>query len=488
MKFDSFVGPSYQSHSPNVDCERTVNLFLERIESGQGKNQYCFYKAPGLSTFLDSGSNVVARGALPLNGHVFFVLGDTLYDLLSDGTVNGTLGPLANDGKPVYMAANRTQLGIVSAGIAYYVEAAALNPVPWLVGINVSSIGFLDQYFLFLDGDNGDGFYHSEPGDISSGSALNFISAEASANKFLRLIVDQQRIWLFGELVALVFYDISSSNPTNPFALDPSGFIMQGTAAPASVTAFDNAIGWIGRSGTGQGVAWRNNGYTPVRISNHAVESIWATYSTIEDAVGWTCIIQGHTFWRIWFPTAGKTWQYDVATGDWTEVLYWNATLGQYEAHRGSCAASAFGKVLVGDRANGKIYEMSMAYRDDAGDRIRWLRRSPIIANENKRIGLPWIELDIETGVGDGSNMDPDLGDVSPEADPQVALLLSRDFARTWSNERYRSLGEQGAYIKRVVWMKNGMGRQTVVEINGSASCKIAINNLYLREPSGRST
>src|SRR6185369_5525340 len=109
-----------------------------------------------------------SRGALSLDGHAFFAIGDAVYDILSDGTVNGTYGPIDDDLKSVYMAfgggrnefGNVRQLAFTSAGKAYMLPA--LQEVPWLVGTSVSSCGYLDSFFLFLDS-VGDGFYYSEP-------------------------------------------------------------------------------------------------------------------------------------------------------------------------------------------------------------------------------------------------------------------------------------------------------------------------------------
>lgn len=435
-----------------------------------------------------------ARGCLSLNGHAFFAIGDTIYELLADGTLNASWGPIENDGKPVYFAANYYQLAFTSGGKAYYIASGSLAEVPWLIGTSVNSCDFLNQYFLFLANSSDvqeNGFFYSEPGDVTTGALLNFISAEASANLYERLVVLDQRIWLQGDQITQVFYDNSANDPTNPFVADQSGILQQGTAAPGSGTIFDNTLGWIGRNASGQGIAWRNDGYRPNRVSTFAVEEAWRKYSTIQDAVGWTTIFKGHTVWRLWFPTANETWQYDAslpASLAWTKQLYFNPTSGQYEADRGSCACEVSGRVFVGDRANGKVYDMSLDALNDNGDRIRWLRRAPIISNENKMISFPWFELDMLTGQGDGSNGDPGAGPVSPEYDPAVMMRYSNDWGQTWSNERMRPTGKQGQFGKRVYWTRNGTGRQRVFEISGTANVPVCINNAYLRQPLGRTT
>lgn len=431
-----------------------------------------------------------ARGAWPLNGYVWMVIADYLYLIAPDGSISATFGPFENNNLPVYGAANPDQFVFITQNKAYYVQNASLQPVPWLVDVEVIDVGFINQYFVFLAVD-GDGFYYSEPGDVTQGDTTNFISAEASANKYLRLLVNDQRIWLQGGLISQVFYDQSAIDPVNPFTPDLSGVIEQGTAAPAASTKLDNGIFWLGLNSAGGGIAWRNNGYQPVRISTFAVENAWRKYATVNDAWGYTVTIKGHTFWRVWFPDADVTWQYDAALPPnlgWSRIGYLNPQSGKIEADRGSCAASFGQKILVGDRQNGEVYELSLDALSDDGDAILCRRRAPIISNENKMVSYPWFELDMETGVGDGSNLDPDNGDVTPEANPHVMMRYSNDWGKTWSNQRTRSMGTIGEFGKRVIWTRNGTGRQRVFEVSISANVRVLINNAYLRDPLGRTT
>jgi len=47
------IGPSYTSQSVNADCQTTMNLYPEQIESGAGNNQIVLYPTPGLKGFTD---------------------------------------------------------------------------------------------------------------------------------------------------------------------------------------------------------------------------------------------------------------------------------------------------------------------------------------------------------------------------------------------------------------------------------------------------
>ena len=47
------IGPSYTSQSVNADCQSTINLYPEVIESGAGNSQIVLYPAPGTKQFVE---------------------------------------------------------------------------------------------------------------------------------------------------------------------------------------------------------------------------------------------------------------------------------------------------------------------------------------------------------------------------------------------------------------------------------------------------
>jgi len=82
------------------------------------------------------------------------------------------------------------------------------------------------------------------------------------------------------------------------------------------------------------------------------------------------------------------------------------------------------------------------------------------------RISL--LYLDMETGVGlqtgQGSN-------------PMIMLQSSKDNGRTWSAERWTSLGAVGTYLTRVLWRRFGSARDYVFKIRMSDPVKFVITD-----------
>jgi hypothetical protein len=472
MNFPGFVGPSASLFSTKADCQRTENLMLERIESGQGVNSNTFYRSPGLRQWLRPALAGRWRGLFERNDHVIGLLDGTIYDLTGPG-VGLTYGPIADDGSSVTMAASPTSVLFVSAGMLYRLNSAALT-TPVLTFTPVAVI-FIANYFVAL-ADDMQQFYFSRD-DGATWNAGDVQTAEASGNNLLAMIVQNQTLFIYGNRITQPF--LVGTNANRPFIPQPNAVIRMGILAPASLAELGVARFWLGRNADGQGVVYKSTGYDFAKISTHDQDNAIRGFAGPQNAVGWVHQTNGHDFYRLTFPAADVTLEYDDTEKNWVQVGGWDSIHGRMQRHRGNCAVSAFGKTLVGDYTNGKIYEMSMDFKDDdlahGGARIRWSRRAPHLINEHKRIDYSEFELLAETGVGDGSNADPLLGAVTPEADPQVEIRWSDDGGKTFGNPLQRSLGKQGENATRVLVDRCGIGRDRVWEVSGSAAVKLAI-------------
>lgn len=96
MKVPLFAAGSYESASLNADCQRSVNLFPEVVESGVGKASPVLYTVPGLRSFLELPDSPV-RGLYAFDGRTFAVAGSTFYEVfcreLPLGTPQYPFGP-----------------------------------------------------------------------------------------------------------------------------------------------------------------------------------------------------------------------------------------------------------------------------------------------------------------------------------------------------------------------------------------------------------
>lgn len=102
---------------------------------------------------------------------------------------------------------------------------------------------------------------------------------------------------------------------------------------------------------------------------------------------------------------------------------------------------------------------------------IRWLRQSPHVNNEKKRVIINRFELDAQVGTG---RTNP------PGDDPKAFVQWSFDGGRTWGNPQEVGFGQIGDYTRRMQVYRQGSGRDPVCRVFGSDPSFVALVDAYL--------
>jgi hypothetical protein len=490
------LGSAYVARSVNAADSRMINLFPEVIPEG-GHTPAFLNRAPGLKLEVAVGTGPI-RGLWTFGAYAYVASGNTLYKLDSEYNIT-TLGILANDG-PVSMADDGTHLFVACNGPSFIYNAStdAFGEITDVDFPGALTVSYLGGYFVFIEPDS-QRVWVTELLDPTSIDPLDFASAEGSPDGLVSSITDHSEIWLFGTNSVEVWYNAGTAD--FPLQRIQGAFNEIGCAATYSVAKLDNGLFWLGADARGRGIVYRANGYTGTRISTHAVEWQIQQYGDISDAIAYTYQQDGHAFYVLTFPTADRTWVYDVATQAWHERA--SFTNGDFGRHRSNCQMSFNQKIIVGDYQNGNLYSFDLEVYAD-GPRIqKWLRSwraLPTGTNNLNRTAQHSLQLDAESGVGAVGvtevpghiyltplNLVNDLGiedeivivnSIDLYVEPQVMLRWSDDGGHTWSNEHWQTMGTQGAYGTRVFWRRLGMTgklRDRVYEVSGTDPVKIAI-------------
>jgi hypothetical protein len=312
-----------------------------------------------------------------------------------------------------------------------------------------------------------------------SGST-SFSSKDGSPDNLVALIVDHREVYLMGEASSEVWTDVGG-NPF-PFQRIPGTSTQHGIAAKFSVARFGDSFCYVSRNNRGQAQIMQMKGYVPTRISNHAVENS-ITNQYVDDAIAWTYQLEGHEVYVVSFPTINITWAYDLASGMWHKWLYTNND-GTYSRHRGNCCAVFQGMVLVGDYANGNIYELDKNNYTDNGQNVRRLRRAPHLVTDLQRQYFDELQIQFQPGVGLTGITTP-LNNEVVGADPQAMLRWSNDGGSTWSSEHWTSIGKIGKYKNRAIWRRLGQARDRVFEVVVSDPINAVIISANLKATAG---
>ncbi len=460
------VGGSYQEFSLPFNAERSVNLYP--VLDKTGKEVAALYGAPGKILFGTAGVGACRASFFSQNGRAFIVSGSTLYEVDNAGTAT-IRGSLNQSSGNVSIDENPTQLAICD-GITVYIFTYSSNLLAQVTSINLPTSGticFIDGYFVVNKVDTG-AFYISGLNDGTSWAALDFATAESSPDSLLRVYNALGQLWLLGSTTSEIWSN--TGNSQFPFQRISGAKLEVGILAPYTTVAVNSSIIWLGKDNFGLGSVYQATSTVPRKISTQAIDLIIQRATNQEDIVAYSYQEQGHVFYVLTGGGLETSLVYDFETKFWHERAYLNPE-GQFEQDRGYCYMFAFNKHILGDRVNGKLYEMSMDYYSDAGEDILRERIYTHLVDEGKRIRYNTLEIGFETGVGlangQGSN-------------PLVSLRLSKDGARTWSTSYTTSIGRMGAYLTEVSFRRLGVARQMTFRINISDQVKVAICGSYL--------
>ncbi len=469
-----FVGPAYQARSLNADTQRSINCYLE-MDNASPRAPVALYGTPGTVLRFTLATGPV-RAAIKQGVYSYWVAGNTVYRVDSAYAAT-TLGTISTSTGQIGISTNGTETLIVDGISGWIASGTTLTKIADVDFPNgVTRATYQDGYFI-VTGDGTQKFYINEtPNTGTSWNGADFASAEGSPDNTVGVISDHRELWLFGDGSAEIWVNTGQAD----FQFERSGntFIEHGCASAVTIAKLDNTVFWLGADDRGTGIVWRAEGYTPARISNHALEKAIQGYSTISDAFAFTYQQEGHGFYVLTFPTAGKTWVYDVATNEWHERAWRHPSTNELTRWRPNCHVFFNGQHLVGDFENGNVYSLDLDTYTDNGDPILRLRTAQTMNADSLRMFFASLQVDMETGVGLATGQG---------SSPLLMLRFSDDSGHTWSNIKTVSIGAVGEYGARAIFRRLGSGRNRVWEISMTDPCKFAMFGAFAKVTKGSS-
>jgi hypothetical protein len=464
------VGGHDQGRSSNITPSQSINWFVETNKGGQPS----LVSTHGCTALVTPTTGEV-RGGIEYNGLAYFVIGNTLYEINTTGaaTSRGTLDTyqgrvsMAHNG---FRAGANQQIMIVDglAGYIYDNVAQTLTKIADTDMVASESVTFLDGYFIFAQKDS-DRFWITSLYDGTAIDPNDFATAEGDPDLLQAVIADRRELFLFGRKTLEVWYN--AGDPDNTFQRYQGGTSQTGCVAKFSVQRFDNTIIWLTQNRRGDRlVAVLGEGYSPQIVSTPEINTQLAKYSTVSNAFGYVYQHEGHEFYVLTFPSEGVTWAYDAATKEWHQRGHTiNGIFPNRE--RFNCHVFAFGEHLFGDVSNGTIYKLDTTVGTIAGTNIPRERITPIVTDEEKRIRIAALQLDMEEGIGD-----PNVS-----TDTSMWLSYSKDGGHTFSDEREASMGDAGEYDRRVIWRRLGHARNWIFKFRTWSPNPMVLKGAYAR-------
>lgn len=422
--------------------QECINLYPSVDPTGN-KSPKSLLLTPGCQPYLKNFKAPI-RGIQSLKGLLFVVAGNKLYRIENDtpvevATINSSFGVVMmednGDSQQVAICDNSTLYvwDELSGNITYTRPAQTMT--------------YQSRYLIITD-INQDKVRWSLPGgDFTQWDELDFIAADALPDKVVRVISDNNNIWVFGSKTTEPFY-VTNAEPL--LTAVPNGTSDVGIAGINAAVRIDGTIYWLDDTARVR----RAEGYTPSIISTDAITDLITNMPRYDDVLAITYSGSGHEFLVLTFPTADKTFVYDIATGvwhQWSSGVDWTDSKDAYR-HIANVIIDYQGNELVGDSLSGQIYKLNYNYVYDGLDQIKRLRTAQTIEQPSgKFIFSKYVELEPRVGVG----LNDGLGE-----DPKILYQYSKDDGQTYNSGSYKSLGKIGKWKHRVKWWTQGRARR----------------------------
>jgi len=458
---------AYQARSIIANAQRSVNLYSETNpeDSPFPTTQYC---TPGLRLLATATNNQPWRQLfLASNQQLYGVAGNTVYQIKTDWTMT-SLGTIDSSSGFVSMVDNSIDLMIVDgspSGWTVTLATGILKKITDPSFAGADRVDFVDGYFVLNSALNPKQWYISLF-EASTFDPLDFASKLGYSDPIVATCVTKRNVWLFGTQTTEVWANTGDTSFT--FGRIDGVFMQHGCASASSISQMDGSIYWLSLDPQGHAMVMRSIGYEARRISTHAMEVEFQSYARIDDAVGFTYQQDGHLFYFLTFPTADRTWCFDLSTEQWHERV-WLDSEGNFHRHRANCFAFFNNTHVVGDWQSGKLYALDLNVYTDVGNPIPRIRSFPHLMDSGDRMMYREFIAAMEVGNGDGLN------------DPVPVFLRWSDTAgRTWGNAISDTIGKEGDYIRSVQFQRLGMARDRVFELSWSSPVKTALNGAFL--------
>jgi len=390
------------------------------MAEGDKADMFAVMAIPGLTQFGNI-STLANRGEHVMDKQLYIVNGTTLYRIAEDGVATALGSVPGSD--PVQMADNGAQLAIQSGTTGYVLDSGTVHT--GIVNLPpVSGVTYIDGYFVWIVADS-DQFIISGLNDGLTYDPLDVATVEGNPDDNIGVINDHRELQFYGANTIEIWFNSGAAD--FPFERQGNAFIERGLRDRNSLVKIDNSVHFVGDDL----VVYRLNGYEPVRISTHAIEDRLSKGTWFR---AFTYTYLGHKQYVL--NTDIGTFAYDMATGAWHD----RRSLGRLN-YRVGFSSNCYGKIIMADAFNGKLYIPDIAVNTEDGDEIPVEILMPSIQTTREKQTIYAFEAQLQAGVGN-----------SDDPDPQIILQHSRDGGNTWSPELARSMGKVGEYMTRAIW------------------------------------
>lgn len=488
---------AYQARSLIANAQRSINLYVEANPPETNPPvPFTLYPRPGLKLLARAPTFGVGRNVYTdSQGNGYMVAGQTVY-YIDPSFVLTALGTIAPGTSIVSMSDNGTTIlmvdGNANAGYTIDIASKSFGSISDPAFYGGNRVDYIRTVFV-INRPGTKQFYISGSNAVTW-DALDFGEKTSSADPLLAAAALNDQLWLLGTKKGEVWY--FSGDVNFPFQQLPNVIIEHGCAAAYSIGQSDKFLFWLTQDKDGK--PWIARGaadYSVTKISTFAIDNEIRTYPRWSDAVGYCYQFMGHTFYQIDFPSADKSWVYDlslIGTGnEWNEYSSIDVN-GNHHRLNGFLSAYMYNTNVMIDWKTGDLYALDPETFTDNTFPVVCIRGFPHLGANGNEISYPGFMADMDVGevpnmMEGGTVTNPfssgfssAFGPFMTQDVPAVTCRFSNTRGKTFGNKRQRSLGATGEYNRILKWDTFGVARDGVFELEWAVPCKTALNGAFL--------
>ena len=430
-------------------------------------------KASGISTgYLRPGDGIVAngtgpgtdRGGINWEGKLYRVMGTSLVEIESDGTVT----VLGDVGEPVEELVTFDYsfdlLAIASGGRLYYWNGATLVQVtdPDL-GL-VLDVVWVDGYFMTTDGEF---LVVTELSDPTQVNPLKYGSSEVDPDPVVALLKLRNEVYALNRNTIEVFDNVGGA--LFPFARIDGAQIQKGVVGTFACCVYQEAIAFLGSGRNEAPGIFIGANATAKKISTQEIDEILLQYTEEQLATVKLEARNDRAHEHLYVHLPDRTVVFDAAASQALQDLVWfnlTSTVAGFAQYRARNMVYAYDKWLVGDPQSSNIGYLVDTVGSHWGEQVRWEFGTLIVYNEGKGALFHQMELVSLTGR------------VALGVDPQISTSYSVD-GLSYSQEKFIKVGTIGNTSKRLSWFQQGHMRNFRIQrFRGDSDSHISLARL----------
>jgi hypothetical protein len=465
-----------EGRSKAVNDGRCVNVY-PCVNQSDAKSPFTLSERPGLKPFArPTADDGEVKSMVKVGDLLYSVIKDKFLSTDVNTLVSTELGTLTDAKGRAWIERNaNSQIMIATGEIGYVYDwsTALFGQIADDSFPGAVSLTFQDQYGVTVDPDSGR-LRNSALNDFTDWEATNFVTAEAAPDNLLSIISDHQEIIGLGEYTTEIYSNVGDVAAV--FQRLQGGFLEIGVNAPQSIAKVTNVVLWL----DDRLQVRLLESYSPSIVSSPAISYQLQKLSRTDDAIGMAHIWNGHAFYILTFPTAERTFVYDITASAAAGTALWHELssypLDSANRWRGNSLLQSGDVTYIGDYSNGWIYTLDEDTHTDNLQPMQRIWTTSSVQDIELRRALFHHELELEVEPGVGTD-DEDL--------PEVAMQYSDDGGNTWSNELVESIGSIGEYKNRARWHGLGESRNRIYMFTISDNVKVEVVGVYLRATMG---